>query len=98
MHRDWIMTRLTAYLPARRTWLKALHGAMIPLLIWFILVTPDDVLPFGPRAFQAHSILALIFVTLSLFWMADYMRRGLASRPGPKLGPRARRFHMTFTG
>lgn len=84
---------LYARLPARRTWLKALHGAMIPLLIWFIFVTPDDVLPFGPKAFQFHSILALIFVTLSLIWMSDYMRRGLAGRPGPKLGPRARRFH-----
>lgn len=69
---------------------------MVPLLIWFILVTPDDVLPFGPRAFQAHSILALIFVTLCLLWTADYLRRGLASRPGPKLGPRARLLHQVL--
>lgn len=80
-------------LPHRRTWLKAMHAAMIPLLIWFIVVTPDDVVPLGPRVFQFHSILALIFVTLSLIWMADYMRRGLAGRPGPKLGPRARVLH-----
>lgn len=80
-------------LPARRTALKALHWAMVPLLIWFILVTPDDVLPFGPRAFQAHSMLALVFVTLCLLWTADYLRRGLAGRPGPKLGPRGRWLH-----
>ncbi|KIN61748.1 Cytochrome B561 [Sulfitobacter noctilucae] len=67
---------------------------MVPLLVWFLLVTPDDVLPFGPRAFQAHSMLALIFVTLCLLWTADYLRRGLASRPGPKLGPRARVLHQ----
>ena len=67
---------------------------MVPLLIWFLLVTPDDVVPFGPRAFQAHSILALIFVTMCLLWTADYMRRGLASRPGPKLPPWARVAHQ----
>ena len=86
-------TRLTHLLPHRRTWLKASHAAMIPLLIWFILVTPADVRPFGPAAFQFHSILALVFVIICLIWTVDYLRRGLAGRPGPKLGPRARRFH-----
>ncbi|NNK16229.1 MAG: cytochrome B [Sulfitobacter sp.] len=81
-------------LPTRRTGLKVMHWAMVPLLIWFILVTPDDVLPFGAAAFQFHSILALVFVTLCLLWTADYLRRGLASRPGPKLGPRARVIHQ----
>jgi len=86
-----VMQRLYLRLPHRRTWLKALHGAMIPLLIWFIVMTPEDVVPMG--IFRFHSVLALIFVTISLIWMADYMRRGLAGRPGPKLGNRARLFH-----
>lgn len=86
--------RLGSGLPSRRAALKVLHWTMVPLLIWFILVTPDDVLPFGPRAFQAHSILALLFVTMCLIWTADYLRRGLASRPGPKLPPWARRAHQ----
>ena len=81
-------------LPCRRTALKVLHWTMLPLLIWFVLVTPDDVLPFGQTAFQFHSILALIFVTLCLLWTADYLRRGLASRPGPKLPLWARRTHQ----
>ncbi len=81
-------------LPKRRTVLKIMHWSMVPLLIWFILVTPDDVLPFGQTAFLLHSNLALIFVTICLVWTADYMRRGLASRPGPKLGPRARVIHQ----
>ncbi len=81
-------------MPTRRAALKILHWTMLPLLIWFVLVTPDDILPFGRKAFQAHSILALIFVTLCLIWTADYLRRGLASRPGPKLGPRARILHQ----
>lgn len=91
-----IIARMHQRLPHRRTWLKAMHGAMIPLLIWFVIVTPDDVVPLGPRAFQFHSFLALIFVTLSLIWMADHMRRGLAGRPGPKLGPRARWLHKVL--
>ena len=82
---------LAPYLPKRRTALKVMHWSMVPLLIWFILVTPSDVLPFGPRAFQFHSMLGLLFVTLCLLWTADYMRRGLASRPGPKLPPWARK-------
>ena len=83
-------------LPARRTWLKAMHGVMIPLFVWFLLVTPDDVVPLGPAAFQAHSLLALVFVTLTLVWYADWLRRGLAGRPGPKLKPWARRLHRAL--
>lgn len=91
-----MFTDLHRRLPHRRTWLKTMHAAMIPLLVWFIVVTPDDVVPLGPAAFQFHSILALVFVTLSLIWIADYMRRGLAGRPGPKLGPRARVLHRVL--
>ncbi len=69
---------------------------MVPLFIWFLLVQPKDVTPFGPRAFQAHSMLALVFVSLSLLWFADLMRRGLASRPGPKLTGRLRTVHRAM--
>ena len=89
-----MFTTLLTRLPRRRTVLKAMHWSMVPLLVWFVLVTPDDVLPFGPRAFQAHSILALLFVTICLVWWADYFRRGLASRPGPKLPEWARPLHL----
>ncbi|RYH01869.1 cytochrome B [Salipiger sp. IMCC34102] len=91
--RGW-RARLHDRLPARRVWLKTLHAAMIPMFIWFLVMTPARVLPFGPAAFRAHSMLALVFVSLVLFWYADYMRRGLAGRPGPKLPPLARRFHQ----
>lgn len=80
--------------PHRRSALKVLHWSMVPLLIWFILVTPADVLPFGQAAFRIHSLLGLVFVTACLLWTADYLRRGLASRPGPKLPPWARRVHQ----
>tara|TARA_R110002094_G_scaffold164983_2_gene148899 strand:- start:1131 stop:1433 length:303 start_codon:yes stop_codon:yes gene_type:complete len=39
---------LTAPLPKRRSFLKVLHWSMVPLLVWFILVTPSDVLPIAP--------------------------------------------------
>jgi cytochrome b561 len=92
--------RLRARLPSRRVALKWLHWIMVPLFIWFLLVQPKDVVPFGPRAFQAHSMLALVFVSLSLAWTADLLRRGLASRPGPKLRgwlrPAHRWLHLTL--
>ena len=91
-----LRTRISARLPARRTALKWLHWVMVPLFIWFLLVQPKDVTPFGPAAFQAHSILALIFVSLSLAWFGDLMRRGLASRPGPKLRGPLRTLHRAM--
>lgn len=86
--------RTFAFAPhQRRLRLKVLHAAMIPLMIWFVLVTPDDVVPLGAAAFQFHSFLGLIFVTLALLWTAGLLRRGLASRPGPKLRGWKRRVH-----
>lgn len=83
-------------LPARRTMLKAIHWTMVPLALWFTLVQPGDVAAIGPWAVELHSILGLIFVSGALIWWADYMRRGLASRPGPKLPPWARRVHRVL--
>ncbi len=82
-------------LPARRTWLKVLHGVMIPLTFWFMIATPDFVRKvLGPGGAAMNSKIALLFVILCLFWTFDYLRRGLAGRPGPKLPPRARTFHQ----
>lgn len=80
-------------LPHRRTGLKLLHAAMIPLMIWFTVITPADVARFGPFWVDFHSVMGLIFVSLALLWSADYFRRGLASRPGPKLPAWARHTH-----
>lgn len=86
--------RIARHLPRRRTVLKWVHWTMVPLIVWFLFVTPDVVLRFGGQtAFRIHSNIALFFVTLSLLWTADYLRRGLASRPGPKLPNWARRVH-----
>jgi superoxide oxidase len=84
---------MTLRLPPRRTALKWLHWTMVPLFAWFVLVQPRDVERIGPWAVQLHSVMGLIFVSLALLWTADYARRGLASRPGPKLTGLARRIH-----
>ncbi len=77
----------------RRTWLKGVHWAMLPLFVWFMLVQPSDVERIGRGAVLFHSVMGLVFVTLALLWSGDYFRRGLAGRPGPKLTARARTFH-----
>jgi cytochrome b561 len=86
--------RRSRWRPHRRTVLKWLHWSLLPLFLWFLFITPEIVLRAGGQtAFRIHSALALVFVTLALLWSADYLRRGLAGRPGPKLPPWARRVH-----
>ena len=84
------MTRL---IPSRRTTLKTLHLAMIPLFFWFMLVQPRDVARWGRFWIDLHSVFGLIFVSIALFWFAMFLRKGLASRPGPKLQGFARAVH-----
>lgn len=79
--------------PARRTTLKALHWAMVPLFAWFVLVQPADVARIGPAAVQFHSVMGLVFVSTALLWTGLYLRRGLVGRPGPKLQGWARWLH-----
>lgn len=88
------MTRMMPSLPHRRTTVKVLHWATVPLFIWFLFVTPEDVNKIGPWAFQIHSVMGLIFVSLALIWTASHLRKGLVGRPGPKLGPRTKRMHQ----
>lgn len=80
-------------LPPRRVWLKALHWAVVPLFIWFLLVEPRDVARWGGWAVTLHSVLGLVFVSLALFWTGTLVFAGLAGRPGPKLRGWARRIH-----
>ena len=81
-------------LPARRTVVRWLHLAMIPLVVWFVIATPDFVRwLWGSEGNEINSDIALLFVTLALVWGADVMVRGMVGRPGPKLSPRLKRFH-----
>lgn len=84
---------MTHYMPTRRAVLKALHLLMIPLFTWFVLVQPRDVTRWGRFWVDLHSVFGLLFVSTALLWFGIYLRRGLASRPGPKLRGRARHIH-----
>ncbi|MEM9583822.1 MAG: cytochrome b/b6 domain-containing protein [Pseudomonadota bacterium] len=83
-------------LPQRRTALKWLHWGIIPFFLWFIFADPDALRRMGPVVFQFHSMMGLIFVTLALIWTAIYLKKGLASRPGPKLPDWARKVHRVM--
>ena len=72
-------------MPHRRTILKIIHWSMVPMFAWFVLVQPADVARIGPAAVRFHSVMGLIFVSTALLWTGLYLRRGLLSRPGPKL-------------
>ena len=92
-----MIQRLRARLPARRTWLRWLHLAMIPLVFWFAIATQEFVSwIWGPKGAAINSDIALVFVILCLIWSGDYFVRGLAGRPGPKLSPRLKLFHRVL--
>lgn len=78
----------------RRTTLKWVHWTTLPLLAWFIFVTPSDVNKIGPWAVHLHSVLGLVFVSLALGWTAMHWRSGLVGRAGPKLSPRLQYLHQ----
>jgi len=40
-----------------------------------------------------HSVFGLVFVLGTLMWFTLYLRKGLASRPGPKMQGWARKVH-----
>ena len=89
--------RVHRRLPARRTVVKWLHLAMIPLVVWFVIATPDFVRwLWGPRGNEINSDIALLFVTLALVWCADSFVRGMVGRPGPKLSLRLKTFHRVL--
>lgn len=79
--------------PHRRLRLKVLHFTMAPLALWFTFLDPGDPLPSTFFWVRFQSVLALIFVIGAVFWTLDAGWNGMASRPGPKLPPWARRVH-----
>ena len=67
---------------------------MIPMVLWFVIATPDFVRwLWGAKGLEINSEIALVFVVMCLVWSVDYFIRGLAGRPGPKLSPRLKLFH-----
>jgi len=85
--------RLSLLWPHRRTRLKILHFVLFPLALFFTIFDAGDNLPATAGVLRFTSILALIFVTAATVMTFDAMLHGMASRPGPKLPPWARRVH-----
>ncbi len=88
--------RLWRAVPQRRLALKWLHWGLLPFFVWFLFADPEVLRRMGPGWFRLHSVMGLAFVSLSLAWTGFYLRRGLLSRPGPKLPGWARRAHRAM--
>lgn len=77
----------------RRTVLKWLHWLSFFLILYFFLVEPDENRADPGGALSTHAGVGLILALLMAYWLADFTRKGLAGRPGPKLPGWAKRFH-----
>ena len=77
----------------RRTLLKWLHWLSLALIFYFLLIEPEGVTKSNGAALATHAGLGLVLGLIALVWTGIYLRKGLASRPGPKLPTWARRFH-----
>jgi len=78
---------------SRRTAIKWLHWLSLFLILWFFLVEPEDVRDLGAAALATHAGMGVILALLTTAWFTMYLRKGLASRPGPKLPDWAKRAH-----
>jgi len=76
-----------------RTHLKWLHWLSFFIILWFWAVEPESVQSLGGAALGIHAGMGVVLAGVSAMWMGMYLRRGLASRPGPKLPGWARRMH-----
>jgi len=80
-----------------RTLVKWLHWLAFGLILYFVLVEPE--VPSGPAgraktaALATHAGMGLLLAVVTLLWAGLYAWRGPLGRPGPKLGPLARRAH-----
>jgi len=76
-----------------RTVLKWLHWVSFGLILYFFFVEPEDVQRLGAVALATHAGMGAILGLLVTIWFVLYLRKGLASRPGPKLPGWAKPLH-----
>ena len=81
-------------LPRRRTVLKAVHWASFFLILYFFLVEPEENRADPSGALSTHAGVGLLLALVTLVWFAQFLRQGLASRPGPKLPGVARKVYV----
>ena len=69
----------------RRALIKWLHWLSLAIIIYFFLIEPESVSRMGAAALATHAGMGILLGLLAAIWTAMYLRKGLASRPGPKL-------------
>ena len=63
------------------------------MILYFFVVEPEDVERLGNAALATHAGVGLVFAIVVLIWFAMFLKKGLASRAGPKLPAWGKRFH-----
>lgn len=77
----------------RRSVIKTLHWVSLALMVYFYLVEPENVRNLGAVALATHSGVGVLLAIVSTVWLMMFLRKGLASRPGPKLPGWAKKLH-----
>lgn len=77
----------------RRSALKWLHWLSFAILLYFFFVEPENVNRLGAIALATHAGMGVILGFVTAAWFTMYWRKGLASRPGPKLPGWAKKLH-----
>ena len=85
---------MALHLPRRRTVLKVLHWVSFFLILYFFLVEPEENKADPGGALSTHAGVGLMLALVTLVWFVQFLRQGLASRPGPKLPGPARRIFV----
>ena len=77
----------------RRTALKWLHWLSLGILLYFLAFEPENVDRLGATALATHAGMGILLGILTTIWFTMFLRKGLASRPGPKLPWWAKAIH-----
>lgn len=78
---------------SRRSVIKWLHWLSLGLLLYFLLVEPEENRTAPGQALSTHAGMGVLLALVAGIWLLLYLRKGLAGRPGPKLPGWGKRFH-----
>ena len=77
----------------RRSLMKWLHWLAFGLILYFYLVEPEESRTDPGGALSTHAGVGFLLAIIVVVWSVLYFRKGLASRPGPKLPGWAKKLH-----
>ena len=78
---------------SRRVVLKWVHWLSFAGILYFFFVEPEENRADPAGALSTHAGVGLLLAIAVLVWTIMYLRKGLASRPGPKLPGWAKTAH-----